>query len=135
MLCGHQNTTSPQTQLPPTLFAPPGCSPAAGPGRFVKAELEMNGEKYREILQSRSAREQRGNAPRHTGKTTQRWTKTLFLLCTLVEFEFYKELKTVQIEGTLFWFSICTQCIYWKKYDNLIKYINKIKQVSKVQPH
>ena len=60
---------------------------AAGPGRLVKVEGNMNPEKYRQILEdnlSQSARElrlgrrfifQQDNDPKHTAKTTQKWFK------------------------------------------------------------
>ena len=64
-----------------------GCFSAAGPGRLVKVEGNMNAEKYRQILEdnlSQSARElrlgrrfifQQDNNPKHTAKATQKWFK------------------------------------------------------------
>ena len=63
-----------------------GCF-AAGPGRLVKVEGNMNAEKYRQILEdnlTQSARElqlgrrfifRQDNDPKHTAKTTHKWFK------------------------------------------------------------
>uniref|UniRef100_A0A674A8J2 Zinc finger protein 250-like n=1 Tax=Salmo trutta TaxID=8032 RepID=A0A674A8J2_SALTR len=64
-----------------------GCFSAAGTGRLVRIEGEMNGEKYREILDEnllQSAQDlrlgqrftfQQDNDPKHTAKTTQEWLR------------------------------------------------------------
>ncbi|XP_071000052.1 uncharacterized protein [Oncorhynchus clarkii lewisi] len=64
-----------------------GCFSAAGTGRLVRIEGEINGEKYREILDEnllQSAQDlrlgqrfifQQDNDPKHTAKTTQEWLR------------------------------------------------------------
>ena len=54
-----------------------GCFSAAGTGRLVRIEGEMNGAKYREILDETGAKVhlQQENDPKHTSKTTQEWLR------------------------------------------------------------
>ncbi|XP_071210367.1 uncharacterized protein [Salvelinus alpinus] len=64
-----------------------GCFSAAGTGRLVRIEGELNGEKYREILDEnllQSAQDlrlgqrftfQQDKNPKHTAKTTQEWLR------------------------------------------------------------
>lgn len=109
-----------------TVAVPRGSSP-------VKADVEMNGAKYREILQSQSSREQRGIAPRHTVKTTQRQKKKLFLPHSCAP---WWSLSFAKNKSQYRWKVHCSGLVFlhnisiWRK----LKCMKKIEQVSKVQP-
>lgn len=76
---------------------------------------------------------QQDDAPRHRGKTTQGWNKTLFLpdsCATWLSLKRRKTPHTVQSERIMFWCCICTQCVYLKKYNIWMKRTNKINEIS-----